>query len=253
VWLDRALGPFDAVVDGARVYVPFAPFPAFVLAPLVATGGPEVATSWQPAVNASLATAGLALLWRLAGRLGMASTADRTWLAILFGFSTATWWVTMRGGVWHTGQLVPPFPRSPACSRRSDAAGRSFSAFSPAPGSSPGPSCWRRALPEGVRDRLPADPAEAVRAALPKAGLLLLGFAPALFFALRYNAVRFGNPFESGYGLAALPDFLEVRPQLGVFSPAHLSMNREYFLWHLGQSSPTFPWFKPDGWACRSS
>ena len=83
--------------------------------------------------------------------------------------------------------------------------------------------------------------------------MLLLGFAPALFFALRYNAVRFGNPFESGYGLAALPDFLEVRPQLGVLSPAHLSMNREYFLWHLGQSSPTFPWFKPDGWACRSS
>jgi hypothetical protein len=208
VWLDRALGPFDAVVDGARVYVPFAPFPAFVLAPLVATVGPEVATSWQPAV---------------------CQTPPRM------------------------GQLVPPFSRSPACSRRSDAAGRSFSAFSPAPGSSPGPPCWRRALPEGVRDRLPADPAEAVRAALPKAGLLLLGFAPALFFALRYNAVRFGNPFESGYGLAALPDFLEVRPQLGVFSPAHLSMNREYFLWHLGQSSPTFPWFKPDGWACRSS
>jgi len=158
------------------------------------------------------------------------------------------------------GQLFPPFSRSPACSRRSDAAGRSFSAFSPAPGSSPGPPCWRPCRTggggrcrkaSGIACR-PTQQRPSGRP-YPKAGLLLLGFAPALFFALRYNAVRFGNPFESGYGLAALPDFLEVRPQLGVLSPAHLSMNREYFLWHLGQSSPTFPWFKPDGWACRSS
>ena len=34
------------------------------------------------------------------------SPADRAWLVVLFGFSTATWWVTMRGGVWHTGHLV---------------------------------------------------------------------------------------------------------------------------------------------------
>jgi hypothetical protein len=74
-----------------------------------------------------------------------------------------------------------------------------------------------------------------------------LAFAPALLFALWYNQVRFGNPFESGYGEAALPEFLEARRQLGVFSVAHLSMNLEYFLFHLGQSITTFPGFKPDG------
>jgi hypothetical protein len=105
---------------------------------------------------------------------------------------------------------------------------------------------WR-SLPEAVRSRLPADLAAAVRAALPRAAWLALGFAPALLFALWYNAVRFGNPLESGYGIAALPDFLEARRQLGVFALAHIGMNLEYFLWHLGESVPTFPWFKPDG------
>jgi hypothetical protein len=67
-WLDTALGPYDVVIDGARVYVPFAPFPAFVLAPFVALVGPETALIWEPLVNALLASTGLALLWRLAGR-----------------------------------------------------------------------------------------------------------------------------------------------------------------------------------------
>ncbi len=105
-WLDRALGPYDVVVVAGRVYVPFAPFPAFVLAPLVAIAGVGPAIDWEPVINALLATAGLGLLWRLAGRLGVRSSVDRAWLLVLFGFSTATWWVTMRGGVWHTGQLI---------------------------------------------------------------------------------------------------------------------------------------------------
>ncbi len=105
---------------------------------------------------------------------------------------------------------------------------------------------WR-ALPDRVREGLPARLVPAARVALRRGAWLALGFAPALAFALWYNAVRFGNPFESGYGLAALPAFLEARRQLGVFSLAHLSMNLEYFIWHLGRSITTFPWFKPDG------
>ena len=66
-WLEHGLGPYDIVTIGERVYVPFAPFPAFVLAPLVAVVGPVTAIAWEPMVNSLLATAGLALLWRLAG------------------------------------------------------------------------------------------------------------------------------------------------------------------------------------------
>jgi hypothetical protein len=253
-WLERALGPYDVVIDGARVYVPFAPFPAFVLAPLVALVGPQAAVAWEPVVNCLLATAGLALLWRLAGRLGVASAGDRCWLVILFGFSTATWWVTLRGGVWHTGQLVASILTFlgllEAFGRRRPLvlgllAGAAFSTRATLLAALP---YWGwRALPDRVRAGLPARLVPAARVALRRGAWLALGFAPALAFALWYNAARFGNPFESGYGLAALPAFLEARRQLGVFSPAHLSMNLEYFVWHLGRSISAFPWFKPDG------
>ena len=253
-WLDAAFGPYDVVVDGARVYVPFAPFPAFVLAPLVALVGPETAASWEPLVNSLLATAGLALLWRLAGRLGVASLADRAWLLALFGFSTATWWITLRGGVWHTGQLIASILTFvgllEAFGRRRALvmgllAGAGFSTRAKLLAAVP---YWGwRSLPDEVRARLPANLGPAIRAAVPRAAFIALGLAPAFAFALCYNAVRFDNPFESGYGIAALPDFLEARRQVGVFSLAHLSLNLEYFLVHLGQSISTFPWFKPDG------
>jgi hypothetical protein len=253
-WLEQALGPYDIVVIGERVYVPFAPFAAFVLAPLVAVVGPQAAIAWEPVLNSLLAAAGLALLWRLAGRLGVASTGDRVWLVILFGFSTATWWVTMRGGVWHTGQLMASILTFAglleAFGRRRALvlgllAGAGFLTRATLLAAVPY-GAWR-ALPEDVRERLPADIRSAVRVAVPRFAFVALGLAPALAFALWYNAVRFDNPFESGYGIAALPDFLEARRQVGVFSLAHLSLNLEYFLVHLGQSTSTFPWFKPDG------
>ncbi len=253
-WLDRALGIYDVVRDGARVYVPFAPFPAFVLAPLVAVVGPESAVVWEPVVNSVLAVAGLALLWSLVGRLGVASLADRAWLLVLFGFSTATWWVTMRGGVWHTGQLIASILTFlgllEAFGRRRPLvmgllAGAGFSTRATLLAALP---YWGwRSLPDRVRSRMPSGLPHAIRVGARQAAWLGLGFAPALVFAIWYNAVRFGNPMESGYGLAALPDFLEARRQLGVFSLAHLGMNLEYFLWHLGQATSTFPGFKPDG------
>ncbi len=253
-WLERGFGIYDIVVVGDRVYVPFAPFPAFVLAPLVALVGPVSAATVEPVVNCLLAVAGLGLLWRLAGRLGVASLADRAWLVILFGFSTATWWITMRGGVWHTGQLIASIITFAglleAFGRRRAIvmgllAGAGFLTRATLLAALP---YWVwRSLPDAVRERLPADLGGALRAALPKLVMVALGFAPAFAFALWYNVVRFGNPFESGYGIAALPEFLEARRALGVFSLAHVSMNLEYFLVHLGQSIPTFPWFKPDG------
>jgi hypothetical protein len=253
-WLESALGQQDVIIDGSRVYLPFAPFPAFMLAPLVALVGPTVAAGWEPIVNALLAAAGLGLLWRLAGRLGVASLADRTWLLILFGFSTATWWVTMRGGVWHTGQLVASLLTFlgllEAFGRRRPLAmgllaGAAFLTRATLLAALP---YWGwRTLPGRVRKGLPDGFRHASRVGARKAAWLVLGFAPALAFALWYNAVRFGNPLESGYGIATLPPFLEAQRALGVFSLAHLSMNLDYFLWHLGQPIPDFPWFEPDG------
>ena len=253
-WLEQAFNPYDVVIVGARVYVPFAPFPAFVLAPFVALVGPASAATAEPVINSLLAVAGLALLWRLSGRLGVASLTDRAWLLALFGFSTATWWVTMRGGVWHTGQLVASILTFAALleafGRRRPLvmgilAGAGFLARATVVAALP---YWGwRSLPEKVRARVPGGLSKTIGAIFGRALLLGLGFAPALLFALWYNAARFGNPLESGYGIATLRPFLEARRELGVFSLAHLGMNLDYFLWHVGQSIPSFPWFKPDG------
>jgi hypothetical protein len=105
---------------------------------------------------------------------------------------------------------------------------------------------WR-SLPEDVRARLPNGLPGATGVIARRAAWLGLAFAPALVFAIWYNAVRFGNPLESGYGLAALWPFLEARRELGVFSLAHIGMNLECSLWHLGPSTPDFPWVRPDG------
>jgi hypothetical protein len=231
-WLTFEPGPYDVVVVDDRVYVPFAPFPAFVLLPLVAVVGPDVATTWQPIVNSVLAVFGLGLLWRLTGRLGVSRTLDRASLVVLFGFSTPIWWVTMRGGVWHTGHLVATILTFAGLleaygRRRAWAmgllAGAAFMTRAPLLAALP---YWGwRALPKGLRT--------SIRDLLVAVGWLALGFAPFLAFSLWYNAARFGNPLESGYYLASLPAFLEVQRSKGLFSPAHLPMNVEYFLWHL--------------------
>ena len=246
LWLEGAFGPYDIIVVGDRVYVPFAPFPAIALMPLVAVLGPETVTAWQPLVNAVLAAAGLGLCWWMLARIGVASIGDRLWLTVLWGFSTAIWFTTTRGGVWHTGHLVASIltfaglvelfgRRRPLV--MSLLAGAAFLTRPPVLAALP---LWAwAAFPEGWRRDLRA----VVR---PIVGVAL-GFAPAALFGLWYNWARFGSPLESGYYLAALPAFLEAQRAIGLFSLAHLPMNLELFLVRLPWLQAEFPFFRPDG------
>src|SRR4029079_19108770 len=45
--------------------------------------------------------------------------------------------------------------------------------------------------------------------------LLGLGVLPSIIAFFAYTQVRFGSPWESGYGLASLPPFLEAQRALG--------------------------------------
>ena len=105
-WLDFRPGPNDVIVIDGRFYVPFAPFPAILLMPLVAVIGAVNADMYESGINALLAASGVGLCWMLLGRIGVPRLIDRLWLCLLFGFSTQILWVTTRGGVWHTGHLV---------------------------------------------------------------------------------------------------------------------------------------------------
>jgi hypothetical protein len=255
-WIESPLGPNDVITIDGRTYVPFAPFPAIVLTPLVALIGPQAADAVEPAVNAFLAAVAVGLAWWVAGRLGVRGLVDRAGLVVLLGFGTQVWWVTTRGGVWHTGHLVATiltllligelFGR-----RRALLLGLLVGAgfLTRAPLAFAGPvmalwavDSWPVLLGAGRRlgERLRAIPAMDWT-------WLWVGFAPALLFFLWYNAARFGSPLESGYQLATLPPWLEAQRQRGLFSLVHVPMNLEYLFLHLPRPSLTFPFLAPDG------
>ena len=257
-WLEFQPGAYDVIISSGRFYVPFAPFPAIALMPLVAAIGAVSADQIESGINAGLAAAGVGLCWMLLGRIGVPRLVDRLWLTILFGFSTQIMWVTTRGGVWHTGHLIATILTF-ACLvelwGRQRAwligllAGLAFLTRAPVAFAIP----FYALMLDGRAMVLSKAVAggyvrSAVRSTRFRAWVLLgLGVVPsiALFFA--YNQARFGSPWESGYGLATLPPFLEVQRAVGLFAIAHISTNVDYFLLRLPSVIDSFPFFRPDG------
>jgi hypothetical protein len=249
-WLDFRPGANDVIVSGARFYVPFAPFPAVALMPVVAILGAAGADQVESGINALLAASGVGLCWMLLGRIGVRRLTDRFALIVLFGFSTQILWVTTRGGVWHTGHLIATILTF-ACLIELWGRRRAWLI-----GLMAGAAFLTRApLAFGIPfyALLLADGLEWQRWRLPRSFpwrhwlWLSLGTLPSVVAFFAYNEVRFGSPFESGYALATLPGFLEVLREHGLFSIAHVLMNLNYFLVHLPFMIPKFPYVRPDG------
>ena len=244
-WLDFRPGPNDVIIVGDRFYVPFAPFPAIALMPVVAVLGAVTADQVESGINAALAAAGVGLCWMLLGRLGVERLRDRLALTVLFGFSTQILWITTRGGVWHTGQLIATI-LTLLClielwgSQRAWWIGllAGFAFLTRAP--------LAFAIPFYA---LLLDRPSSMRRTLPwrSWAWLAIGVLPSLAFFLLYNQVRFGSPLESGYALAPLPPWLEAQRQRGLFALSHVSTNLDYLFVHPPKLIPDFPFFKPDG------
>jgi hypothetical protein len=249
-WLDFRPGANDVIIVGSRYYVPFAPFPAIALLPLVAILGPVGADHVESGINALLAAAGVGLCWMLLGRIGVRALRDRLALTVLFGFSTQILWVTTRGGVWHTGHLIATILTFVCLievwGRRRAwlvglAAGAAFLTRAPLAFAIP----FYALLLADVRWPVPWRPPWPIP--WRRWAWLSLGALPSIVLFFAYNQVRFGTPFESGYALATLPGFLEVQRAQGLFSVVHVPMNLDYFLVHLPYAIPRFPSFRPDG------
>jgi hypothetical protein len=258
-WLDFRPGNLDTIVVGDRVYVPFAPFPAIAFMPLVAVVGPDTADAWEPLINALLAASAVGMCWWLLGRIGVARLVDRLWLVVLFGFSTQILWVTTRGGVWHTGHLVATL-LTLACLielwGRQRAwlvglmAGAAFLTRAPLAFAVPLYALMLHPAPEYTAGRAAAGAyLRSAANAIPWGRWVALGIGvlPSVVFFFAYNQLRFGTPLESGYALATVPEFLERRRQLGLFSLAHVPMNLDYFLIHVPRPIGSFPFLRPDG------
>jgi hypothetical protein len=257
-WLTFRPGPYDVIALDGRFYVPFAPFPAIVLVPIVAVLGAVGADQVESGINAALAAAAVGLCWMLLGRIGVRRLFDRLALTILFGFSTQLVWVTARGGVWHTGQIIATILTLLCLIELWGKqrpwiigllAGAAFLTRAPLAFAIPFFALMLAARPGAEGAEIAGRNPAAFARAIPwrRWGELALGVLPAIVFFLAYNQVRFGSPWESGYGLAALPAFLEEKRAQGMFALAHIPMNIDLFLFHLPSQIPEFPFFKPDG------
>ena len=253
-WIVSPLGPNDVIVVNGHTYVPFAPFPAIVLMPLVALLGPLTADQVESGVNAFLAATVVFLAWWTSGRVGVGALKDRFALAVLLGFGTQILWVTTRGGVWHTGHLVAMiltllligemFGKRRAI-LMGLLVGAAFLTRAPVAFAGPVVALWVIRDDVLARGRSLGD---RVRA-LPWADWLwlIVGFAPALVFFFWYNLDRFGSATESGYALATLPAWLEQLRQQGLFGLVHVPMNLEYLFLKLPAFTGEFPYMRPDG------
>jgi hypothetical protein len=250
-WIDFIPGAYDVIYGPqGRVFVPFAPFPAIVLMPLVALTGPVTADTWESGINAGLAAVGLLLAWWVTGRIGVERLRDRFGLVLLMGFGTQMWWVTTRGGVWHTGHLIAIILAMLTLAElfgRQRAVliglliGASFLTRAPTAFAAPALALWY--LPRGVAF------GTVMLRRLPWRQWILLGIGlvPGLVVFFAYNVARFGSPFESGYALATLPDWLQALRDQGLFSPVHIPMNIDYLFLHLPKLTSQPPYIRPDG------
>jgi hypothetical protein len=253
-WLEVRTGPWDVILVGDRIYVPFGPFPAIAFMPLVALVGVRTAEMLEPLINAGLAAGAVGLCWILMGRLAVERWQDRLAMCLLLGFSTPILWITTRGGVWHTGQLFATI-LTLGClielwGRQRPVliglmAGAAF--LSRAPLAFAIPFYLLMLEPRAV-DAAGSRITTAIRA-IPVRQWALLGGAAgvSVLFFFWYNVARFGSILESGYGLAVLPEFLQRQRELGLFSLAHVRMNIDYFLLRTPRFIPEAPFLRPDG------
>jgi hypothetical protein len=258
-WLDFRPGPWDVIPIDGRFYVPFAPFPSVLFAPLAFLLGPITLDRWEAAIDSTIAAIDVGLCWMLLGRLGVARLTDRFWLCVLFGFSTVVLNVTTRGGVWHTGELITTlltficlinlWGDRPRAWLIGLLAGAAFLTRPPVAFALPFYALLleRRGEPQPAAVAGGSASRIAIDFPLRKWATMGATFGLSVAFFLWYNAIRFGSPFESGYALATLPQFLQQQRDIGLFSLAHVPMNINYLLLKLPGFGGAFPYVHPDG------
>lgn len=217
--------PDIARFDG-RDYSVFPPFPALLLVPMVALFGAEQSNTVP--IGVALAVVAAWVLVRLLRHLAVEEPLRR-WILVGFLLGTGFWYAVARSGtVWFFAHVVAVtciLLALDAALRRGAglAAGlwlgaavlsRQMSLFLALFVVT---ALWQRAPDRATRLR-----SVAAFAAVLAACVLLLGL---------FNAARFGDPFDSGYGHLMHWGFVRERVErYGLFHPAYVPFNTVYLL-----------------------
>ncbi|MDI6772202.1 MAG: hypothetical protein QME77_06385 [bacterium] len=228
----------DIIRIGGWVYAPFPPVPAVLLMPVVALAG-EGAD--QGRVGQALAAAAAAVLAAALRRMGFPA-AVRLFCAAALAFGSVLWPATAIGTTWFFAQVVVVLAMAVlvwelAGGARPVVVGAVLAA------------AWLTRL-----SVLPAVPAVAVllwlrhrtlRALVP----FTLSSAVGMAVYLAYNALRFGDPLQSGYGLLSMASVnAEAAARWGFFNVRFVPEHLAAMFLRLPDLIPNPPYLRPSPW-----
>jgi hypothetical protein len=248
-----------AYYDG-RWYVSFPPFPALVIAPLVAIWGTEV---WDRLFWALLAGLTPALLYTWLRRLRAIAASDRTarenlLLTALFAFGSPYYYTSVQGTVWFaahvvTCALIAIFLLSATQPLRPLLAGCALGLAFMSRGPSLLPFSLFFAVQALIAARRPGSLAPSrigdlfvdleLRKLLGMAFWFALPLLSVLAIAMWMNSARFDDPFEFGHSHLRIRWSQRIETW-GLFNYHYLGRNLGVFLASLPWLSTSFPYIQ---------
>lgn len=226
----------DLIYRDGRVYAPFQPVPALLLMPLVAVWGDDVHPGRMGQVAAAL---GVAIFVGALGRLGRPRPV-RLAMGLALGLGSVLWSATAIGSAWFFAHVVVTLALALLV----------WELAGPARGWVAG--VWLACAFLSRATLVPAIPAVAVLLWLRRGTARAFpGFALAagagLAVLLGYNFLRFGTPFEFGFGLVtlALPSAQTVT-RTGWYGWAYVPQHLYTLLFRAPELVAAFPFLKPD-------
>lgn len=228
----------DLVHVGGRVYAPFPPVPALVLMPVVAIWGERAD---QGRVGQIVAAAAVAVFLAALRRMGIPPPV-RWFAAVALGLGSVLWPATAIGTSWFFAQTVVVLAAAVLVRTLADEADPVVAGLAVT-------AAWLTRL-----NLLAIAPVVALtlwhrrRAAAALALFLGINVLGAAVY-LTYNALRFGDPLQTGYPLLAMATVnAEAAARYGFYDLHFVPQHLYTMLLRAPELIDRFPYLKPEPW-----